>query len=356
MTYKHYSALGLDKSNNPSQSDIKKAYKKMAMEYHPDKNKDNAEAENKFKEISNAYEVLSDENKKRIYDQVGDEGENNHNSFGGDHDDIFEQFFRGHHPFGDRHSFPFGFGNEESNNDKQCNNINKHFNTTLDEVFEGINKNISLTITKNCHGCMTKCTNCNGTGMVKQVQSMGVFTQIFTGSCNKCQGGYRTEANKSCSDCQGNGTFTKTVNAHLHLPKGIDNGFKTIFEEMGEQPKIPKQKAGNLILEIRINDHKHFKRNGNDLIYKCDISYIDSVIGKEITIPYFKETVKINTNTFGVVHPNKQYMIEGKGMPILNSNKYGNMYVEFNIQYPKIKNKEKINELENLLKEVFAIH
>jgi DnaJ-class molecular chaperone len=94
MTYKHYSVLGLDKDSNPNQHEIKKAYRKMAMEYHPDKNKDNPESEEKFKEISNAYEVLSDENKRRIYDQKGDERYSNDNQFGGNHSDIFEQFLK----------------------------------------------------------------------------------------------------------------------------------------------------------------------------------------------------------------------------------------------------------------------
>ena len=357
MTHNHYSVLGLNKDSNPSQHEIKKAYKKMAMEYHPDKNKDNPDAENKFKEISNAYEVLSDENKKRIYDQTGDDGySNDHHPFAGNHADMFEQFFRNANanPF---HPFGFGFpgaSDHPQHHDEKCEHVHKHFNVSLEDVFDGISKNITLTIHKFCHNCMTKCKNCNGTGMVKQVQHMGVFTQIFTGRCDKCHSsGYTSESNKSCSDCQGKNTYTKTVNAHLNLPKGIDNGFRTVFEHMGEQPKNPRQKAGDLILEIKINDHKHFRRSGNDLIYKCDISYIDSVVGKEINIPYFKETITVNTNTFGVVYPGKQYVVEGKGMPIVNTNKYGNMLLEFNITYPKIKNKEKVKELEELLKEVF---
>jgi DnaJ-class molecular chaperone len=358
MTYKHYSVLGLDKDSNPNQHEIKKAYKKMAMEHHPDKNKDRPEAEDKFKEISNAYDVLSDENKRRVYDQTGDEGYSNDNQFGGNHSDIFEQFFKnsgGHnHPFGN--PFGFHFSGGDNHQEEVCDHVHKHFNVSLDDIFEGISKNITLTVTKYCHNCMSKCKNCNGTGTVKQVQHMGVFTQIFTGRCDKCQAsGYTTESNKSCSDCQGKGTYTKSVNAHLNLPKGIDNGFRTVFEHMGEQPKNPKQKAGDLILEIKINDHKHFQRVGNNLIYKCDITYIDSVIGKDIVIPYFKETVNINTNTFGVVYPGKQYAIEGKGMPISNTNKFGNMLLEFNISYPKIKNKDKLKELEECIKHVFYV-
>jgi DnaJ-class molecular chaperone len=366
MKYSLYSALGLDRNSNPDQNEIKRAYKKMAMEHHPDKNKDNPDAENKFKEISNAYAVLSDEAKKRVYDQVGDEGfdenggqQNNHPFRGGmGHGDIFEHFFRGgNNPFSQHFGFDFEeFGGSGSGGPKMCQSIHKQLNVSLEEAFQGINKNMTINITKYCHSCLKKCVNCNGSGTVKQIKHMGFMTQVFTGKCDKCTGtGYMVDAKKSCSDCSGNGKYNKEINAHLSLPRGISSGFKTGFPEMGEQPKNPSQKSGDLILEIIINDHPHFKRDSNDLHYKCNLSYIESVIGKDIEIPYFNETIKINTSSFGVVHPNKKYLIEGKGMPIVDSSKMGNMYVEFNIVYPTIKNKDKVAELEALLKETFSI-
>lgn len=371
MTYKFYNVLGLTKQDNPSQSEIKKAYKKMAMEYHPDKNKDNPDAEEKFKEISNAYDVLTDDEKKRVYDQVGDEGfeRNGGNapqdpfgggSFGGfsrgpmHHADIFEQFFRGgHNPFASHFGFDFGDGGSGSHT-STCASVHKEIHISLEEAFEGMNKTMTISVTKYCHSCMSKCTNCNGSGIVKQIKHMGILTQVFQGRCDRCSGaGYMINAKKSCTECGGNGKYTKEVNAHLTLPKGIVSGYKTAFPEMGEQPKNPTQKAGDLILEIIVENHQIFKRINNDLHYKCDLTYIESVIGKEISIPYFKEVIKLNTNKFGVVHPKKQYIIEGKGMPILDSNNMGNLIIEFNIHYPKIKNKDKIPELEKLLKETF---
>jgi len=351
MTYKLYNILGLDRNANPSQQDIKKAYKKMAFENHPDKNKGNQEAETKFKEISNAYTTLSDENKKRVYDQVGDEGYNDDGNHNG-HSDIFEQFFRrqGGNPF-ERH---FGFGERNENENKKCSTIHKNLNINLEEVYEGISKNLKITITKNCLNCYNCCNNCNGSGTVKQINNMGVFTQIFTSQCDKCNGsGYINANKKSCSDCNGNGSYQKEINAFLNLPPGINEGYNTVFPDMGEQPKTSKQKPGDLILEIKINSHKDFTRKGNDLYYKCDISFIESVIGKDITIPYFKESLKINTNMFGVVHSSKEYLIEGKGLPIVNTTNKGNMFLSFNINYPKIKNNEGIKELENKLIDVF---
>ncbi len=358
MTYSLYNILELNKNDNPSINDIKKAYKKLAFLYHPDKNKDNPSAEEKFKQISHAYDVLSDEKKKSIYDQVGDEGYNNddgmNSGMGGiNPDDIFEHFFRrsGHgDPFGGH----FGFNMFNEQQDNKCASHQKTMSITLEEAYTGIQKNIKLQITKYCQNCMTKCDNCNGTGTVKQIHKVGFFTQISTGGCDKCNCvGYITKTNKNCSDCKGNCKYNKDINAFLNLPAGIDDGFKTIFPDMGEQPKRPSQKAGDLILEIKLEPHKFFKREQNNLIYKTKITFIESIIGKELIIEYFGENIKINTNIFGVVYPSKRYLIENKGMPIINTNNKGNMYIEFDIQYPKIKNNVDIQNLEKELKRVF---
>jgi DnaJ-class molecular chaperone len=362
MSYKLYSALGLNRSNNPDQNEIKRAYKKMAMEFHPDKNKDNPKAEEKFKEISNAYAVLSDEEKKRIYDQVGDEGyaEREGMSQGGpmNHADIFEHFFRSHNnPFAQHFGFDFDeMRGNHNNNHRNCAPIHKQLNISLEEAFEGVNKNMTISVTKHCMNCMTTCVNCNGTGVVKQIKHMGFLTQVFQGRCDKCSGaGHSIHGKKSCTECNGNGKYSQDMNAHLSLPRGVASGLKTAFPELGEQPRAPNQRAGDLILEINVTEHPLFRRNQNDLYYKCDLTYIESILGKEISIPYFKEYIKINTNMFGIVYPSKSYMIEGKGMPIVDTNKYGNMYIEFNINYPKIKKTDKVAELEALLRETFQL-
>lgn len=355
MTYNLYNILGLDFNSHPSEDDIKRAYKKKAMTYHPDKNKDNPQAVEKFQELSNAYDILSDPNKKRVYDQVGDEGYNNQNDndmHHMNHADIFEHFFKSrNHPFA--HHFGFGFDEERENTG--CKDIHKVFSVSLEDVFYGIQKNISLNITKYCHDCMKKCENCNGTGYIKQMKNLGIITQVFTGNCPECNSGFKNSCNKSCSKCQGKGKFTKEVHAQLSLPKGINNGFSTVFEKMGEQAKTPSQKPGNLILEIQVSEHPVFKRNGNDLYYKCNLTYIESVIGKVINIPYFDKEFEVNTNIFGVVQTGKHYLIQGKGLPIIDTKNFGNMYIEFDIRFPKIKNMEKVNDLTKLLKEVFDI-
>jgi len=368
MTHKLYTALGLNRNNNPSPNEIKKAYKKMAMENHPDKNKGNPKAEEKFKEISNAYEILSDEKKKNIYDQVGDDGYKERQERGHpdmDHSDIFERFFRGGgHPFGrgGMPGGPGGFGGSPfdfEDENRQCPTVTKGMNISLEDAYNGINRTITINVTKFCHDCTKMCANCNGQGVVKQVKSLGVFTQIFTGNCDKCNGvGTIPSGNNSCKECGGKCKYSKELNAHLNIPKGINNGYKTSFPGMGEQPKTSKMKAGDLVIEFRVAEHPNFTRKGNDLYYKCELSFIESMIGKDIKIPYFKEMININTNMFGVVYPGKEYLIEGKGMPILNTQRKGNMFIEFVIRYPKLKNKEnkeKLEELSALLKETYQL-
>lgn len=357
--YKLYSTLGLNR--NASADEIKRAYKKMAFEFHPDKNKGNAEAEAKFKDISNAYNVLSDENEKRKYDQLGDSGFNNPGGSPGEgfrhpHQDIFESFFRGGgHPFGFEEHFGFGgVGGGRQNEKHKCASVAKTINMTLDEVYDGINRQMSISVKKYCLSCNKKCDKCDGRGQINQVRNLGIFTQVFQGICDKCEGnGVISGGNSNCKECKGVGSYMKDHIATLIIPPGVDENYKTLFPDLGEQPKCQGQKAGDLHLNIHIEEHKHFIRKGNDLHYKCDISFIDSVVGKNITIPYFKETISLNTRIFGVLAHHKKYLIEGKGLPILNTGNKGNMYIEFTINYPKMKNEGKVEELKKCLEETF---
>ena len=370
MKYKLYDILNV--SPDASIDDIKKSYKKLAFQWHPDKNKDTPdEAEKKFKDISNAYSILSDPGERRKYDQLGDDNYNNNNNAGGGTDinpmDIFEKFFgqgMGHpfsqHDFGGnhfRHHFNFNDFSEihHTTQISKCKSIKHIFNMNLEDSYKGVNKNIKITLTKHCKKCVNKCDNCQGKGMINQVRSMGIFTQMFTGTCGNCLGsGYKIKGEPSCELCNGKGSYDKEQNACLTLPPGVEDGFKTIFPELGEQPMHDKQMAGDLLFEIKIADHNIFTRKNNDLYYKHELSFIDSVIGKNIYIPYFEEIIELNTlNSFGIISPNKQYMIENKGMPFVESNnKKGNMIIEFIITYPKIKNKNKLSELKQLLEEI----
>jgi len=356
MTHKLYQELGLNIRENPSSEDIKRAYKKKAIECHPDKNKNDPNAEEKFKKISNAYEILSDEQKRRAYDHLGDEeykkrGGGEQHAGGFPDVDIFERFFNMSHGHG-RGGFGGSFGGFRDDGERmeKCKTYQRQYQISLEDAFKGLNKTFTISLTKHCHKCQTSCSNCNGSGVTKQIKSMGVFTQIFTGACDKCEGqGQVSRPSSSCSECNGQTKYKKEITANLSLPAGVTSGYKTMFQEMGEQAKTSNQKSGDLIMEIQIAEHPVFSRQGNDLYYKCNLTYIESVIGKEITIPYFGGDITININDFGIVYPGQKYKIDGKGMPIMNTPRFGNMYLEFVITYPKIKNKEKIPELKALL-------
>ena len=353
--YKLYNILEVNK--NCTEDEIKVAYKKKAMQYHPDKNKD-VDSAAKFKEISNAYSILSDKNKRNKYDQFGD---NNYNEGSNDemrnHHDIFEAFFRGHEGGFPDNIFGFGGGGRRGRQERRQNKaecIESVFNLKLDDVYEGVKKDLNIKLKKYCTSCNEECPECDGKGTIHRIHNMGIMQTVFQSQCNKCGGsGIIIKGKSSCKICCGKGTFSKEVKATLIIPKGVDETYRTAFPELGEQPKIDTMKPGDLIISIRIEEHPHFIRNENDLHYKTDISFINSIIGTNIKIPYFKETIEINTKIFGVISNGKKYLIEGKGMPILNTNNKGNMFIEFNINYPKIKKEEKIEDLRILLNEVF---
>jgi DnaJ-class molecular chaperone len=363
MSFKLYEILGVSK--NASSDEIKKAYKKLAMTHHPDKNPNDKEADVKFREISNAYSVLSDEEQKQRYDHLGDENFNN-DSGGGQSEvnvhDMFQHFFGrgGGNPFGGGDPFAeamFGGGfrhhGHPGQQQNKCNNILKEFQASLDDVYYGINKNLTLKITHYCKSCIKTCENCNGNGMIQQMIKNGFMTQIITSHCGNCNGsGTVTKGDKSCSKCSGNGTYEVDNLCNLIIGKGFEDNVKTVFNNLGEQPKKSNQQPGNLILEIKIQDHPYFVRKGNDLYYKVNITLSESILGKDISITYFDDVIKININQFGIINPHKQYIIKNRGMPIMNSDKKGNMYLEFTINYPKLE-KDEVSSLSAVLSKAF---
>ena len=360
MTFKLYETLGVPE--NANSEEIKKAYKKMAMTYHPDKNPNNKEADAKFREISNAYSILSDEEQKRKYDHLGDENFNGNGNDEGQGDvnmhNMFQHFFGGggRHPFGGGDPFAdamFGGFRNGGQNANKCNNIMKEYTVKLDDAYYGLNQNITFKVTHHCKSCIKICEKCNGNGMVQQFIKNGIMTYVTTSPCGFCHGsGTITKGDKSCSKCSGNGTYEVDNLCNLVISKGFENNVKTVFNNLGEQPQKTNQQPGNLILEIKIQDHPTFTRKCNDLYYKLNITLSESILGKDISINYFDEVIKININQFGIINPHKQYIIKNRGMPIMNSDKKGNMFLEFIINYPKLE-KDEIASLTSVFSKAF---
>ena len=206
----------LDVSKDATEDQIKNAYKKKAMQYHPDKNRGDPECATKFKEISNAYNILGDKDKREKYDACGD---NNYNEGSNDnmrsHQDIFEAFFRGHeHGFGDSFfGFGAGGGGRRGNRQQQkADSIESVFNLTLEDIYDGVKKDLSIKLKKYCTNCNTECPDCDGKGIIHKIQSMGIMQTIFQSQCNKCGGeGIIIKGKSNCKLCSGNGYYNKDI-------------------------------------------------------------------------------------------------------------------------------------------------
>jgi len=350
MTYKLYEILGLNKNDNPTQKDIKNAYHKKALKHHPDKNPNDSKNEALFKEISNAYTILSDESKKRNYDRYGDEnyqeGNNDMNP-----EDIFQHFFGSQNSrFGSGFSsFNFDFDIKQN---KKCQNIQKSINVTLEDVYNGIDNTIKINVKHTCMLCIKKCDECDGKGVIQMLRNLGIMQQITQTTCNKCRGkGELSEFNKGCKKCKGEGTYTEENNANLKIAPGFPNNYKTSFKGFGEQPKSKNQIPGDLIIQLNIIDNKYFKRNNNNLHYKYTISFIDSIVGKKIEIPYFNENIKIDTKKYGIILNKNEYTVNNKGLPIFNqNNRFGDLIIEFIIEKTNLISNITDDEVTNLKK------
>ena len=300
-TFKLYDVLGIPKS--ATQDQIRSAYRKLAVKHHPDKGGD-AEM---FKQVSAANEVLSDQEKRREYDTYGDSGRPQGPPPGhpmGNPMDMFSQFFGG--------GFPFGMQQPQPTK----KDFEKKLHISLRDAYFGCTKTFSLKSEKPC--CQTQCRKCNGTGIVTEMIQNGMFTQISQNMCNVCSG-KRTihNVNPNCSLCHGSGVHREEAHISLQIGRGCNNE-KIMAEAFGEK----------VIINLVVDEDEHFKRNGNDLMYTTQISFKESVLGKTVSIPHFNGNIVINTNQFGIIEPNREYILPGQGMH------NGNLLVKFNVLYP----------------------
>ena len=358
----YYEILGVTKGS--SEADIKKAYRQMALKYHSDKNPGNKEAEEHFKEAAEAYEVLSNPDKKARYDQFGHAGMGGAagGGYGGQHmnmDDIFSQFGDifggGGNPF---ESFFGGGGGRQGGGRRTVNrgsNLRIKVKLTLDEIAHGVEKKIKVNKAVACNTCggsgaqagsgaFHTCGTCKGSGQVRRVTNsfLGQMQTITT--CPTCNGEGQTIASK-CKACHGNGTQQAEEVITINIPAGVGEGMQLTVSGKGnaaERGGIP----GDLLIVIEEIPHDNLVRDGDHLMYDLYISFIDATLGTSVEIPTLegKAKIKIDAGTQG----GKVLRLKGKGIPAINSYSRGDLMVNINVWTPQQLSSEEKKTLEKL--------
>ena len=341
----YYEVIGVDKS--ASADEIKKAYRKVAKKYHPDVNPGNAEAEAKFKEANEAYEVLSDSEKKSQYDAYGHAAFDQNGGFGGGggfggfggFSDIFDMFggFGG-----------FGGGSQRSGGPQRGRDIEKVIEISFMEAAFGAEKEVTISRTETCetcggHGGKTKedvktCTKCGGSGQERVVQRTILGQMATTRTCSVCGGRGKTITNP-CPDCKGAGTKRKTRTIKVNIPAGIDETRRISLRGEGEAGKFGGP-AGDLYIGIRIQSHKVFIRSGYDVYIDLPVTFVEAALGAKLIVPTIHGKVEFNLPEG--TQSGDRFVLKGKGIPVLRSMSKGNQYITVTVEVPrKLSNKQK---------------
>ncbi|MDO5760660.1 MAG: molecular chaperone DnaJ [Bacteroidota bacterium] len=346
-----YEVLGVNKS--ASEDEIKKAYRKLALKYHPDRNPGDKEAEEKFKEAAEAYSVLSDKDKRARYDQFGEAGLGDGGGFGGgagfDINDIFSRFGD---IFGD-----FG-GGQRSGSRRRVNkgsSLRVKMKLSLEEIDKGVKKKIKVNKYIPCKDCsgtgaqagssLETCPQCHGSGMVTQVQST-VFGRMQTQSiCPNCGGEGKVIKNK-CPHCHGDGVVMGEEVIEIDIPAGVADGMQISFSGKGNAG-ARNGIAGDLIVSIEELPHENFERDGNNLCLQTYITFAQAVMGTTLEVPTLNGKVKFKVEQG--MQSGKIYRLRGKGLPDVNSHfSRGDLLVRVDVWVPKSVTKEQKALLEKL--------
>lgn len=350
----YYEVLGVDK--NASDSEIKKAYRKLAMKYHPDKNKDDKEAENKFKEASEAYEVLSDPNKKQKYDQYGHAGVEGAFSNGGFSWDDFTHAGDFSDIFGDGglgsifESFFGGFGGGGRRSARQSNrgeDLQISLSLTLEEISKGVEKKIKINVMETCEKCngtgsedgkVQTCQQCHGTGRVRQT-TRSLFGHMQTvGACPSCNGEGKIIKNR-CSACNGEGRVSRAKTVSVKIPAGVSEGQYVRLRGEGNVGKRGGSR-GDILVLIKEKEHKLFERQDANLLLEFPISFSQAALGDEVRVPTLSGKVKMKIPAG--TQSGKVFRLRGQGLPHINSSYRGDLYIKIVVVTPrKLKTEEK---------------
>lgn len=356
----YYEVLGVAK--NADAAEIKKAYRKLALQYHPDKNPGNKEAEEKFKEAAEAYDVLSNEEKRRRYDQFGHAGMGGGaGGFGGggmSMEDIFSHFgdiFGSFGGFGG-----FSGGGRAARRVNRGTNLRVKVKLTLEEVATGVEKKIKVkkyVADEHCHGTGAKdgksystCTTCHGTGQVTRVQQTILGAMQTTSTCPTCDGEGKV-INEKCVHCNGEGVRLSEEVITLNIPAGVADGMQLSIGGKGNAARRGGVN-GDLIVLIEEIEHPDLVRDGNDLLYNTFVSYPSAVLGDSVEIPTLEGKVKVKIEAG--TQPGKILRLKGKGIPDVNGYGRGDLLVKVNVWIPKNLSKEDKKTVEELRERAFV--
>ena len=295
--------LGLN--DGVSEEEIKKMYKKLALKYHPDKNNGKDE---KFKELKIAYDTLTNnESSSNPFEDIM-------NNSG-----LFNHFFGG-----------INIQQQHQNNPKKCNNTIMNIKIKLKEIHQECIKKFKIKLNKICMKCSTICNKCNGTGQITEKRQFGPMFQIITNACVICQNIGTIQS--KCEECNFKGHVEMEQLIELKIPICSKKGETISFVGFGEQPKNQKDTPGDLIFVLDIEDKdEYFQRRNNNLIYQTSITLKESLLGKNIIIPYYDSNITLNIKTLGIINPNKEYTLFNYGL-----GKLGDLILIFKIIYPEI--------------------
>lgn len=333
----YYEVLGVAKT--AGDDEIKKAYRKLAMKYHPDRNPDNAEAEEKFKEATEAYEVLSDGEKRSMYDRMGHsafEGGFGGGGGGFSAEDIFSQF-------GD--IFGGAFGGRGSQRQRRGSDLRYVMELSLEEAIKGVKKTITFSAPAPCNTCDGKgaknpndvetCKTCHGAGQVRMQQGFFAVQQ----TCSTCRGTGKTIKNP-CNTCHGSGIQDRQQTLEVTIPAGVDNGDRVRLTGKGEAMRDGQ--SGDLYVEVVVREHEIFQRDGADLYMDVPVSIADAALGRDLEIPTLDSRVslKIPEGT----QTGKMFRLRGKGVKPVRSTMVGDLLCRVVVETPTNLN-EKQREL-----------